>query len=534
VTTPKLALPELSPAQASKELTHNQALAILDQLAMPRVVDKDLTAPPGSPANGALYIVATGGTGAWAGKDGYLAWWLTSVAAWTFLAPSLGMSVRVMDELDSSNIPKIYGRTASSWVEQSGMTNPMTTAGDLTYGGSAGVPARLPIGSTSQVMTVAGGVPTWADPSGAALTNFTEAKSVAAPNATIPAVSLTATSSEANVDLSLRPKGTGALLAAVPDNTATGGNKRGARAVDLQTGRSNAAKVASGDNSVIGGGLDNLASAMRSTVGGGNGNSASGGNDGVFCGNGNSTSGGQAVVAGGSVNSVAGPYGAIVGGGSNAIGSGSYCFIGGGVSNACAGAGDYRSHLGGSANTASAAYASTTGGRSNVADGLYSVSLGGYQASAKGVTGAVVHASGQFYAVGDAQAGSYTLRIATTNATPAVLTADASATPVAANSLTLGSQNAYVIRGRVIARNTANGECWAWEVTAIARRTNTAATTALVGSPTVTSLGGDASLSAASIAVTANTTLGSVVITVTGIAATGIHWLAVVDTVEVG
>lgn len=398
--------------------------------------------------------------------------------------------------------------------------------------------ATTPLASVDTLLVVQGGVtkkvPVSGLPASAGLSNFTEAKTVAAPNATVPVISLSVTIAETNGDYAIVPKGTGALLAAVPDNTATGGNKRGARAVDLQLSRSVASRVASGDNSVISGGTENTASATRSTVGGGNSNAASGGNDGVFCGTGNSTSAGQAVVCGGGSNVVAGPYGVIVGGGSNSIGSGSYCFIGGGGSNACAGAGDYRSHLGGLANTASAAYASTTGGRNNVADGLYSVSLGGYQASTKGITGAVVHASGQFSAVGDAQAGRYTLRIATSNATPAVLTADASITPVAANSLALGGQNAYVIRGRVIARNTANGECWAWEVTAIARRTNTAATTAIVGTPTVTSLGGDSALSSASVAVSANTTLGAVAFTVTGVAATNLRWMALIETVEVG
>jgi len=59
VTTPKLQMPELVVGQAGKELTHNQALAVLDQLAQAVVVDKDLTAPPGSPANGSMYILAT-------------------------------------------------------------------------------------------------------------------------------------------------------------------------------------------------------------------------------------------------------------------------------------------------------------------------------------------------------------------------------------------------------------------------------------------------------------------------------------------
>jgi hypothetical protein len=40
--------------------------------------------------------------------------------------------------------------------------NPMTTTGDLLYEASATVAARLPIGSTGQVLTVSGGIPAWA------------------------------------------------------------------------------------------------------------------------------------------------------------------------------------------------------------------------------------------------------------------------------------------------------------------------------------------------------------------------------------
>lgn len=376
-------------------------------------------------------------------------------------------------------------------------------------------------------LTISGG-------GGGGLVNLSEAKTADAPNATVPVVSLSVTITEANGDYAIVPKGTGAIVAAIPNNLASGGNKRGSRAVDFQTERSTAARVASGNNAFIGSGSENTASGVRSFVGAGTSNIASGGNDVVAGGNGNSSSGGQNFIGAGTSNVAAGQHNTIAGGQNGNTGTGSFCFIGGGSANTHSGAGDYRSHLGGSANSATAAYASTTGGCENVADGRYSVTLGGYQASAKGVIGAVVHASGRFSSTGDAQAGRYTLRIATSSATPAVLTADASATQTAANSLTLGGQNAYVIRARIVARNTANGECTAWEVSAIARRTNTAATTALVGTPTVTSLGGDAALSAASIAVSANTTLGSVAFTVTGIAATNLRWMALVETVEVG
>jgi len=49
------------------------------------------------------------------------------------------------------------------WVsDATGMTNPMTTTGDIIYSSSGSTPARLGIGSTGQVLTVSGGVPAWA------------------------------------------------------------------------------------------------------------------------------------------------------------------------------------------------------------------------------------------------------------------------------------------------------------------------------------------------------------------------------------
>jgi len=38
----------------------------------------------------------------------------------------------------------------------------LTTTGDIIYASAANTPARLGVGATSQVLTVAGGVPTWA------------------------------------------------------------------------------------------------------------------------------------------------------------------------------------------------------------------------------------------------------------------------------------------------------------------------------------------------------------------------------------
>jgi len=40
----------------------------------------------------------------------------------------------------------------------------LTTAGDMSYASAAGTPARLGIGSSAQVLTVASGIPSWATP----------------------------------------------------------------------------------------------------------------------------------------------------------------------------------------------------------------------------------------------------------------------------------------------------------------------------------------------------------------------------------
>jgi len=42
----------------------------------------------------------------------------------------------------------------------------LSTTGDIMYASSASNPARLGIGSTDQVLTVAGGIPSWATPAG--------------------------------------------------------------------------------------------------------------------------------------------------------------------------------------------------------------------------------------------------------------------------------------------------------------------------------------------------------------------------------
>lgn len=69
------------------------AVALVDRLS---VLDRDLTAPPGSPADGDRYIVASGATGEWSGWDLNVALWTDG--AWLRLPPRIGWRAWVEDE----------------------------------------------------------------------------------------------------------------------------------------------------------------------------------------------------------------------------------------------------------------------------------------------------------------------------------------------------------------------------------------------------------------------------------------------------
>ena len=94
--TTHLLLPYILAAQAQKHVTHNEALRLLDGLIQLSVIDRDLAAPPASPADGDRYIVASGATGSWAGWDLNVALWTDG--AWLRLPPRAGWRAWVGDE----------------------------------------------------------------------------------------------------------------------------------------------------------------------------------------------------------------------------------------------------------------------------------------------------------------------------------------------------------------------------------------------------------------------------------------------------
>jgi hypothetical protein len=77
--------------------------------------------------------------------------------------------------------------------------SPLTTLGDILYGGASGAGTRLGIGSTSQVLTVVGGVPSWATPASGGVTTISFGSTGLTPStATSGAVSVAGTLAVAN------------------------------------------------------------------------------------------------------------------------------------------------------------------------------------------------------------------------------------------------------------------------------------------------------------------------------------------------
>lgn len=67
----------------------------VDLLVQARALSATTTTPPGSPADGATYIVPSGATGAWSGQVGKIARWTTRFVtpAWEFITPKKGWEV---------------------------------------------------------------------------------------------------------------------------------------------------------------------------------------------------------------------------------------------------------------------------------------------------------------------------------------------------------------------------------------------------------------------------------------------------------
>lgn len=141
--TVNLALPYILSSQAQKHVTHNEALRRLDGMVQ-LVIQSELATPPGSPAEGACYAVASAPTGTWTGKAGRIA--LFEDGAWIFLTPKAGWTAWFVSGLRQ----KIW--TGSAWADL--LTQ--STIPQLGVNAAADTTNRLVVSSAATLLNHAG------------------------------------------------------------------------------------------------------------------------------------------------------------------------------------------------------------------------------------------------------------------------------------------------------------------------------------------------------------------------------------------
>ena len=278
---------------------------------------------------------------------------------------------------------------------------------------------------------------------------------------------------------------------------------------------------------VVGGG-NNQATGSYSFIGGGG--------DAGTAANRNVASGDWSVVGGGQKNTVSDNYSTISGGyGNNISATGNQNTITGGNNNTISGSGVGQASInGGNGNTVSSPRASISGGLSNTANSQDSFIAAGAYATTRSINGNKVFSAAYSpiaTSTGVNQACLLVLARQTTDATPTVLASDINAAGTT-NQVILPNNSAYYFRGEVVSGVTGGGNTKGWFIEGVIKRGANAASTALVGTPTVTSSYADAGASTWTIAVTADTTNGGLAVTFTGQASTTIRTVAQIRTTE--
>ena len=239
----------------------------------------------------------------------------------------------------------------------------------------------------------------------------------------------------------------------------------------------------------------------------------------------------NAAALGGATTQASGSNSAALGG-SSADASGSGSVVLGGSGNGASATNS--ATLGGSSNTSSASQAAILGGTNNTASGADSTVLGGGYATTRAIVSAITLPGCNApitTTAGVSQSRLMVLARQTTDATSTVLASNASAAATT-NQVILPNNSAFYFRGEVICGVTGAGDTKGFFVEGAIKRGANAASTVLVGTPTVTSSYADAGASTWTLTATADVTNGGLAITVAGQAATTIRWVAKIFTTE--
>jgi hypothetical protein len=278
----------------------------------------------------------------------------------------------------------------------------------------------------------------------------------------------------------------------------------------------NMASISATNQSAVSLGFNNIASGQQSASIGGIGNT---------------TNYAYASTLGGTFNTASGDSSSIIGGSSNNA-TAQNSFIGGGSSNTASG--NPSCIVGSGSSAASGTNTAVVGGNNHLSNSSNATVVGGSYGTSRAIIGNTVLPASLNpiqQKAGVQQLGTLLLGVQTTDATATVLRSNNSAAGTT-NQVILPNNSAYYFKGTVVAGVTGGGNTKGWTVEGVIKRGANAASTAIVGTATVTSSYADAGASTWVITATADTTNGGLAITVTGQAATTIRWVAQICTTE--
>lgn len=146
LSSPRLDLPYLEPAQAQKHVTHNEALRGLDLLVQLTVEGFEQASPPALPVTGQVYALGAAPSGDWAGQPYMLA--LREENGWRFTQPKPGW----LASQAGGEALRIW--TGAAWVPVAAATDNLAGLGINT---SADSMNRLAVSSTATLLSHEGG-----------------------------------------------------------------------------------------------------------------------------------------------------------------------------------------------------------------------------------------------------------------------------------------------------------------------------------------------------------------------------------------
>lgn len=381
--------------------------------------------------------------------------------------------------------------------------------------------------STGSGAVVLGTTPTITSPI-IGITSFADYWQPAGSSATQATVTFQALGTDANINVSLTPKGTGAVIAGpIPDGTATGGNARGANAIDLQTSRTAATQVATGANSVAIGNRNTASNQYDIAIGFSCTTSSGAFTDAICIGRSSISGGTYAIAIGYNAQSTSSS--------SVAIGPNAYCgnyFQSGPAVAIGSGA---KAGSNSNANNYTAIGPSSLVNSASGNNSIKNSSGLGYQSWVDNVTSKIAFGTGSITIQGDSQFSNVILRGSTTATTAAVLTADLAAATTY-NIANMPINSAFYVKIRVVGREIAAGSVTAaaWTIESLVVCGATSATIAIVGTPVITTIGiasAWAGITAPTLGV--DTTNRGLTVTVTPRTVNATHWIANVEATEV-